>query len=44
MESQPKFVKFKEPRNLIQGIDSAAYLAWRAGTKTLFDIPARQAK
>jgi hypothetical protein len=29
-------LNFKEPRYQFQGIDSQAYVAWRAGTTTLF--------
>jgi hypothetical protein len=35
---------FKEPRNRFQDIDSASLctrIAWRAGTITLFGVPAR---
>ncbi len=35
MQSEPEFVNFKELRN--------QFLAWRAGTKTLIDVPARKA-
>jgi hypothetical protein len=34
--NQPEFLTFIEFRNLLQRINSPAYVAWRAGTKSLF--------
>ena len=34
--AEPEFLNFKEPGNCFQGISSASYVAWRAGTATLF--------
>jgi hypothetical protein len=34
------FKTFLEPRNQFQGIDSASYVGWRAGTTTLFSYSA----
>ncbi len=35
-ETEPVFPTFKEPRNRLQGIDSASLCRMRAGTTTLF--------
>jgi hypothetical protein len=32
-----------ESRNQFRGIDSPAYVAWRAGTKNMVVVPVRQA-
>ncbi len=32
----PNFQTFREPKNRFQGIIPPAYVAWRAGTATLF--------
>jgi hypothetical protein len=33
-----KILTFKEPKNRFKGINSASYVAWRAGTTTLFPL------